>query len=275
MQNKCRLADLTKDPFELHEYLQAAIFHYPNEACRNGLSSNGTVILFFKSSINVQLCDWRFQVSYCIKYAGGKDEKRSISISFLEKEEKVVEITVRELCNTKVSGAAAIERNFRMKNKLMEPIAEEISLTEEAWFLLKQNYVWHNVDHITVSCSRNEQRGGQLKGQNVYKHLVGDNEEVLTVSERSAFHWARQFSDNQKLHIQEIIFGKYFVDNVAKFNVRPPELQAVDTIDQYLTWFKIEKSRTFQAKQVLIDGPLQNGMGNIVKVRERYFKELL
>ena len=259
--------------YETHPRLQPRTYMYPNHPRQTGIATNGHVLAMFRSSTNVQLCDPKFQTSYLIKYIAGLDEKAKVVMTMKDDEPYISE-HVRELCNVKISGAARAESNYLKETKANLEVARELGITEMVFFMLK--YPFSDCNAIYVYCNDNplEYRSCTLKGSSkAYQTLRNENGSIQTVSNRIRLPDWRKFSALAQLHLEQVINGMYYADNMTAFNLRPPELLCVKKVEQYLKWFKRHDNKNLVLDAVAVrNAPFVDGLGKCVKVRSRYLR---
>ncbi|KAA0200761.1 hypothetical protein HAZT_HAZT011898 [Hyalella azteca] len=145
---KLGLGDKHPSPFEsgdreeitLVDELRGGRYIYSTDPEYIRVPSNGRLFAAFKSMVNVQLCDRRFQTSYLAKYAAGADEKRLAFIKSRSENANDIEVYLQDLYHAKISGARYAKEEQDRRNETGEALAREISLTEMIWFLLDLPY---------------------------------------------------------------------------------------------------------------------------------------
>ena len=263
------------DTNNLPEKLRAYIFHYENTKHRHGIPIVPPLSVIIRSSTNVQRCDKTFCVRYVAKYAAATDEKKNATLAQdNEKRDNVVRISHDGLVNEKINSAKYAYNKQKNAKNSVKPIAKQIGLTEMYWFLLDHEYVKSDFKTKYVNCHSFENRSTPLKrSNNIYKKNLNRNGEMQTVVTRNGALW-RRFKNGAKLHTKDTVEGVLILDPAVAFDIRPPELIAVDNLHDYTQWFDSESIIKFDYKPEIDAGPLTNGIGNVIKCRQIYLKNV-
>ena len=263
------------DTNDMPSQLRAHSFNYANTGYRRGIPIIPYLSLIVKSSTNVQRCDSRFCLAYVVKYASATDEKRDIIIEQSKENENMVTISHKELFNEKINAARYAHNREKNKEQSTDPVAKEIGFTEMIWFILNLDYIKNDFKYIYVNCNSSEQRSALLKNKNVvYKKNKEENGQMRTTSIRNnAVPW-RKFSATSEVHIQETVECCYLLDSTTAFNIRPPELITIDNLHDYAQWFDVGDLIKVQYDDEIDTHPLTDGIGNTIKVREKYLPKL-
>ena len=273
------LARIEDGEIVLDEKLQPYIYNYPHQGNHKGIPVVAELSYILRSSSNIQMCDYRFCVAYVLKYAAGSDEKRDVALFLRGKDNNEVDVEVYNLYHSKISGAAIAERKRREKlDKEKTPMWKEIAHTEIVWYLLKNNFVWTNVSHVTVDTNPFDTRSAIIKFKNS-NNLLDDSGQIKTITIRDNLPEWRRFTSHQIEHIENSVKGNYAADNLTRFNVRAPEYRSIDSVENYLRWIYFHKS-PFKCPDksysiVVGECPITDGLGATMKIRERYLSNVL
>ena len=272
------LADRNKRNMGLPEVLLPKKFRYGAGPTGVVSPTNGKLFALFGSSTNVQLCDEKFCVSYVCKYAAGTDEKRDVTIHNPIGNPEELFIKEEDLYNIKISGATINENRHRKNYDPNGLTAQEVCTSEMMWFLLGLPRVSSSCQYVYVKLAPPESRGAlkNSKLSEVTSPIVNEDRSIVTVTSRSHLPEWRRFTQFQEGHIREMLNSAYEVDNIASFNVRPPELACVSSVEDYLRWFCINPvERIDTMDEELMLKPFIDGLGRVIKVRIFYLKAVI
>jgi len=257
------------------DILQAVIYHYHNLGYRKSLPIVPLLAMICRSSTNIQMAGYKFAIAYLVKYVCGVDEKRDVWIN-LKPDDKIEIDYSKGLHNEKINSARFAYAKEKLKTQSTEPLTKEVPITEMMWFMLDLEYSCTNVIYVSVNCRPFEHRGAIFKrSQNVYTRVFGPDNELLTVTLRQDLPVWRQFKDNVVVHIQETVFGHYVADVMCRYNMRAPELIIIDNVHDYAQWFVIEEAASIQFEAAIDAKPLLDGLGNVVRCRQKYLPKLV
>jgi hypothetical protein len=153
------------DHWVLHESLAAGKWNYRSSSDEFFLASIPLVSAITRSSTNVEICDGHFQVSYQLKYIGGKEEHQLVDVAG-SKVITEVNITTEEHQHEKITNCAQIAKHKEKKNA---HLSREMSLAEVVWFNLGFPYTYCTAEFIHVPALPIESRAVVLLRQNTVK----------------------------------------------------------------------------------------------------------
>ena len=160
-----------------HRDLSAGVHNIPNWGVQRRVSTNPILFFHFRSVTNVRICDERFQVSYLVKYAAGKEQHDEVPLEpSTDNVKNVTQLTVPRH-NEKISG-----ESIRNAEKKREPaLCREIGLSEASWFLLKLPYVGSTVEFVHASTKPPESRVTMRvnRKQRGSKSIINDNDQLI------------------------------------------------------------------------------------------------
>ena len=194
------------------------------------LSSIPLVSAICQSSTNVDMCDRKFQVSYLIKYACGKEEHQLVDVTGT-KNQSEIRLTTEEHGHEKITSCRRnLEKNINSSKSCM---GREVSLAEVVWFVLGLRYTYCTADFVHTHTLPLENRIGILAYSKTSEFVRDSETDVLTaVHLRVAANlpsW-HCFTNAQIKHIEDLCNSPYIMDFTSGFNIRPPELLFFDDL---------------------------------------------
>jgi len=154
----------------LDESLRVGMWHYCTRQDEFFLSSIPMVPAICRSLTNVDVCDWKFKVSYLVKYISGKEEHQLVDVSGT-RELTELKSRTKDPAHEKITGC---RKTVEEKQKQKVNLAREICLAEVMWFNLGLPYTFCNADFVHVSTLPLENRVGIInRNSNMSKRLSG------------------------------------------------------------------------------------------------------
>lgn len=219
--------------------LRGGRWHYPASKREHFCPTVPLIFVALRSSTNIQRCDRRFQTAYLVKYAAGQEERKNVMMRAGHTSDEI-HVESESLSNIKISGAQFVHREGMRQKRQPNLMAREIPVTEAVWYSLGLPYVhtnveFHHVPSLPVECrpgtvrraSLMSRRGQPLDLQGDLPEPVRIRRDVLQLEE-----W-RQFTCNQERLMVERLYSSYNLDQIAAFNLRPPELLIFNSLEQY------------------------------------------
>ena len=184
------------------------------------------------------MCDVRFLIAYLIKYTSGTEEKNEAKLLYTG-DKKSVEVVDMEQKHLKITSQKMLDDKRKKANP--EPLIREVSQTEMDWNLLSHPYVFETCCYIHVNTREAADRCTLIKERSRQGRPLDRTHQPRGIECRSDLNRItqskRMFTKSQHVLIRDFDTGKYSIDKIQSFNIRPPELMAVDMPGCYALYF--------------------------------------
>lgn len=227
-------------------------------------------------------------IAYLIKYNAGKEEFPVVHFRST-RELQLVEADVQPLQNQKINSQKRLADEERKKDeKKGIPLVREISQTEMDWVNLDLEYKLVTAKFIHIQTFEAAERTTIVKRQEFRPRSDGIQDiKALAIRDyepgvggfNPITDYQRRFTLNQEILIRDISSGKFSLDKVTAFSVRPPELRCVGNPKEYFLCFEFRPFRAGKLKKLpsspLSACPWVDGAGRQVRVGQNQLRKTL
>ncbi|CAG0901954.1 unnamed protein product [Cyprideis torosa] len=246
------LKDILNDDvqWDLDPCLQAGNWHYPappQSGRRKIIPTIPILAVMMRCCSNVQGCDRRFSTSYLVKYNVGKEPRKKTNFKATKDPKEVIAETSHFFSlNEKLQSVKnrIKDEQKKMKKEQQQNILE-VAMTEMVWFLCGFAYTHSNASFVHINTLPPEYRATykqslKFNHPSTSPHLdpgaVGND--IDPNHGRTGLPIWRQFTKEQVQHAREYNNSNLCYGATEKFNVRPPELLAFNSIQIFTETFK-------------------------------------
>jgi hypothetical protein len=236
--------------------------------CHEDEQHSPTVPLLFLcslSSTNVQMCDFRFQMSYLFKYSVGKEHHRETEFSANPKitADNLVNVGIVNQYNKKSGGESVY-----VQNTSNDDWQREIGDAETTFVLLNCSYISSTMKAIHIPTLTSENRTVLMKyKKRIQRTDYGDPDPPGVKLLRGLVDVRQRFTENQLLTIEDWYISNTGLDRVQAFSIRPPILRSFDMIEIYTKCFLASGVPTKSDYLNATLSPLVDGANRSVKIR--------